>query len=245
MLKFDLFKTKEKEKIKADFNKLGIEINAMNKLPLDSWKRIYKTLSDLFVMYPEVPKGFLKKIIVEKGENAPDIACVKLSNTNENLEIKEYLGIVLCLNENRFRGETLLDVKVDKYNLVIPYSIELAIAHEFGHVIEFLMHFKKHNWFQKIFVSDEEYRIFLEELVDVTAICKPIIAKKRYGEKIDCLHLDETSLYSYICDYLGSYASASYSEAFADSVAQNYGRVGNVFADEIIDSYHKYFNSNY
>ncbi|MGL5435250.1 MAG: hypothetical protein ACRDBO_07600 [Lachnospiraceae bacterium] len=245
MLKFDLFKRKEKENIRSDFRKLGIEIEAMNKLPLCSWKRIYNTLADLLNMYPEVQKGFLKKIIVGSGEKMPKYACVQLSNVSETPENEEYLGIVMCLNQYQFKGENLFNVSVEEYDLIIPYSIELAIAHEFGHIIEFLMYFKKHGWFEKAYISDKEYKLFRDELTDVTAICNPLMARKRYGDKVNCFHNDEASLYSYICDYLGSYASADYSEAFADSIAQNYGKVGNPFADEIIDSYHKYYKNNY
>jgi hypothetical protein len=245
MLEFDIFKIKEKEDIRTDFYKLGIEIEAMNRLPLRSWRRICNTLSDLFKMYPEVPKGFLKKIIAGSGKNIPRYACVRPSSINMDPRNGDYLGVVMVLNQHKFKGETLFNVKVEKHNLIIPYDIELAIAHEFGHIIELLMHFKKHNWFEKTYISDKEYKSFVEEMTDVTAICKPIIARNRYSENIDLLHLDEDALHSYICDYLGSYASKDYSEAFAEAVAQNYGKVTNVFADQIIESYHNYYEINY
>jgi hypothetical protein len=243
MYNFTIFQKKEKEKIISDFRKLGIKLKSLNGIPLEVWTKIYNTLSDLFELYPEIPTGFLKEIIIGKGNEQPKYALISLNCIGNKSENNEQPGINLYLNKKEFRkNKEFFNIFIKEYNLTFPYTIEMAIAHEFGHIIEHLMYFKKYNWFDKTIIKEAEYKIVLEAMSDMEEICKPVMMKYLDDSSIN---YGETPVCTFIGEFLGSYASKDYAEAFAESMAQVYGNIENPLAKEIVEINSLYYKMNY
>lgn len=236
MFKFILSNHKE-EKIKKKFQDIGIKLKEFKKIPKKEWESIYKIIKCLMELYPEIPTGFLNEIIIVSCENEPKYACTKPNNICY-AEKNSKLGINLYLNEHIFKAsEKLFSLSVDSFDLIFPYTKEMVIAHEYAHIIEFFMCFKRRELLNKTVIKENEYFDIMSDTYDMERICKPIMLK--YLEKANIISKD-VIVYSFIGEFLGSYASKSYSEAFAEAMAQVYGNINNPLALEIIEEYKTY-----
>ena len=235
MIEIELLDTTKQKKIRKQYNDLGISISGLKVLPIVEWNRIYNTLYNLFKQFPEVPKGFLKRIIIVKGKNAPKIARVRPNIVEYQIKKNDTSGVCLYLNKVYFKNEQNdHELYIREYGLKVTYTKEMCIAHEFGHVLEYLMYFKRYNLFDRMYISEAEHQNILLDMKDMEIVCKPIMTK--YLDKAN-INYGKTATYAFIGDYLGSYASKDFGEAFAESIAQMYGHIDNPVAMEIVESY--------
>lgn len=238
----NLKERKIRRKLLKSFKALKIRIYGINRLSVETWNIIYKTLIKLFDMYPFMRNGnvcwirvksnryFRKYMVYNKTVDAMSGFYYK---DKANLYVNTDLGIGITLNMDQINSlnetETILSFKVSKYTM-----ISHIIAHEFGHLIDLtLTGYAKKEW-RGIVRSELLENRFKHQ-------CSDDIVEKA----LNVYFSRKEHLIFPIIEEVGKDSVSDSHEIFAECIALNFSNIEGILSNIVINELHNFIEKNY
>ena len=225
-------KNKEKYKnLDERFKTIGITVSGFKYLKPSVWQDIYDALNDLLKKYSFVPVGYLSEIRAipknryiqfttlkndnESHKNIPILETSLLPEDNEKLNYK-INNVAIYINANYMRN-----VKKHLKAVIEPKNkTKYAIAHEFGHIIDFYLSIVMRFKDLTININYNHYKYVLSNFLFSKNIVDPVLLKNHWKYKDAAVQMK----------YLDPINST---EVFAETIALEYNQTHIELSNEV------------
>lgn len=221
-------KQRKYDEYKEKFKEFGIEFLCSNDLEIAYLVKVYNQFVILFNDNPEIPKGFLAKVYVGNQPWYEEIENVKrynhiLGSTHWYSENNKLLvSIFISTGE---MTDYIFGLREKTLHIDKGKTIESVVTHEFSHLMEYYILYKKNNWkdindigkaYNAINMREEKGNQIVSEEKELMDMCDDIIKSYGYSREFRFRILDSVG------SRFGSNATHNYQEFFAEAMAQYY-----------------------